>query len=317
VSVVDTGLQSVTATLTAGSQPTGLAIIARNPVAPVVVTPSAVAGTRTPAAGTKVTPTSGTATRAVPTVTTTRSNGPFLYVANYGSDDVSVIDLSTNRAVSKVTVGADPVAIAADPTNNRVFVANVGSSDLSVIGIADNQVDSRVRLDGRPSSVGVSTDGRYVYATLIAPTNAVQVINPTLITAGGTTALLTPTAGASPTRTPTGAASTGTPAAGTPAASATAAPTSTPVGPTRIAVGDNPSYVIFNSQGTRAFVANEGAGSISVIDTVSGAVVSTALVTGTPSMLYLLVGSGAATPVAPTAASLTTPVATGTPLPSR
>lgn len=339
VSVVDTAALAVTATLTAGTQPTGLAIFEASSPAPVVVTPSATAGSRTPAPGSpapgtpaaRSTVRTATAGSGTATAVRTATTGAFvpkelLFVANYGSDDVSVVDLSTNRIVSKISVGKSPIAIAADPTNNRVFVANLGSSDLSVIGVVDGQIESRVRLDGRPSSVGVSVDGRLVYVTLTAPTNAVQVVNPALITAGATTPLGTPTPAPTSTRTPTA----GTPAAGagTPAASATAQSTGTPTPvPSRIAVGNNPSDVVFDSQGTRAFIANADDGTISIVDTAIRAVVGTGQLAGQLSGLDYSMGSARATPsptgstpalVTPTTVVLpATPSATGTSTPAR
>ena len=348
VSVVDTTSRTATATLTAGTKPSGLAIVGQGAGVTAVTTTgtataprgSATPATGTPTAGTPISVTTpgsavGTATPGASTGTGSTSGFTgatgFLYVANFGSNDVSVVDLATNRVVNKITVGTGPVAVAADDANSRVFVADLSSSDLSVIGVASNQVDSKVRLDGKPSAVAVSLDGRLVYVTLIAPTNAVQVVNPLLISAGGavgsSTMVRTPTVGTPIAGTTGASAMTGTPTAGTPISVTTpgsAVGTATPgastgtgstsgVGSSRISVGENPSDVVFNSQGTRAYVANEDGGSISTIDTAVGAVVNTTQVPGTPSMLDFVMGSASGTPSAvDTSTGSSKPATTGT-----
>jgi YVTN family beta-propeller protein len=85
------------------------------------------------------------------------------------------------------------------------------------------------------------------------------------------------------------------------------------VGASRIAVGDNPSAVIFNAQGTRAFVANSGAGSVSVIDTATRSVVATSPLTGQPSALDVVAGGGATTPTTGITPVAATPATAGTP----
>ncbi|MCI4352186.1 MAG: YncE family protein [Thermoplasmata archaeon] len=69
-----------------------------------------------------------------------RSNGD-LYVANAGSNSVTVIDGATNQVVvPSVGVGNSPREIAYDASNGDVYVANAGSNDVTVIDGATNQV---------------------------------------------------------------------------------------------------------------------------------------------------------------------------------
>ena len=60
-------------------------------------------------------------------------DGKTLYLANAGSDDVSVIDLGTNRKLAHLAVGANPRGIAITPDGSRIFVNNVLDGTLSVI----------------------------------------------------------------------------------------------------------------------------------------------------------------------------------------
>ncbi len=56
-----------------------------------------------------------------------------LWVANGGSDTVSVINLTLGRMVATVPVGSDPVALLYDPGLDRVFVVNEYSYNVSAI----------------------------------------------------------------------------------------------------------------------------------------------------------------------------------------
>ena len=76
--------------------------------------------------------------------------GGALYVANAGSDDVSVVNLATGRGLANVEVGANPRGIAALPDGSRVFVNNVLDGTLSVIGAESNTVTATVRITDIP-----------------------------------------------------------------------------------------------------------------------------------------------------------------------
>ena len=65
-----------------------------------------------------------------------------IYVANFGSDDVTVIDGATNAA-STVGVGTNPAAVAVNPVTNKIYVANAGSNDVTVIDGATNATHDR------------------------------------------------------------------------------------------------------------------------------------------------------------------------------
>lgn len=56
-----------------------------------------------------------------------------LYVANAGSDDVSVIDLDNNSSLAHLSVGSNPRGLAITPDGSRIFVNNVLDGTLSVI----------------------------------------------------------------------------------------------------------------------------------------------------------------------------------------
>jgi YVTN family beta-propeller protein len=51
---------------------------------------------------------------------------PFAYVANQGSNNVSVIETTGNTVMTTVAVGTNPIRVAVTPDGKHVYVANVG-----------------------------------------------------------------------------------------------------------------------------------------------------------------------------------------------
>jgi YVTN family beta-propeller protein len=83
-----------------------------------------------------------------------------IYVANAGSNTVSVIDGTTNTVVATVTVGTTPFGVAVNPTTNRIYVTNSGSNTVSVIedlppGAACHEDDGNGDMQG--TNGGVAT----------------------------------------------------------------------------------------------------------------------------------------------------------------
>ena len=62
-------------------------------------------------------------------------NGEYAYVANYGSDSVSVISTASNTLTATITVGSGPSGVAVTPDGAYVYVTNADGS-VSVISAA-------------------------------------------------------------------------------------------------------------------------------------------------------------------------------------
>ncbi len=63
-----------------------------------------------------------------------------IYVANQGSNSISVIDSLTNTVNTTVNVGNSPRALEFNPSNNNMYVINFGLIDISVIDSSTNSV---------------------------------------------------------------------------------------------------------------------------------------------------------------------------------
>ncbi|MGH9976059.1 MAG: YncE family protein, partial [Nitrososphaeraceae archaeon] len=75
-----------------------------------------------------------------------------MYVANYGSDTVSVINTTTNNVTENIPVGNGPIFV--DVLGDAMYVANSGSDTVSVIDTVTNDVVARVVFDIKPFGAG-------------------------------------------------------------------------------------------------------------------------------------------------------------------
>ena len=73
-----------------------------------------------------------------------------LMVANAGSNDVSVIDLSSNKQLARLEVGANPRGIVFDAQANRAYVNNVLDGTISVIDMQAIAVVQNIRITEIP-----------------------------------------------------------------------------------------------------------------------------------------------------------------------
>ena len=77
-------------------------------------------------------------------------------MANQASDDVSVIDGSTNKVVGLIKVGTNPISLSLDTKNNKIYVANQASDDVSVIDGSTNKVSLQIPVKLSPKILSYS-----------------------------------------------------------------------------------------------------------------------------------------------------------------
>jgi YVTN family beta-propeller protein len=91
---------------------------------------------------------------AAPAGIVTSPNGSFVYVANFDSNNVSVISTGSSRVIKTINVGNSPGSIAISPDGNYVLVANSGSMNVSIINTSTYSVTS-VMVGGVPGGNNV------------------------------------------------------------------------------------------------------------------------------------------------------------------
>src|SRR5712664_630305 len=79
-----------------------------------------------------------------------------IYVANFNSDSVSVIDGRTNSVATSIQLPrfSRPFWLAFDPANQNIYVANTGMNDVSVIKGSTNAVITTIAF---PSGANIAT----------------------------------------------------------------------------------------------------------------------------------------------------------------
>ena len=105
-----------------------------------------------------------------PEAVTLSRTGAWAFVANYGSDTVSIVSTRTGRTRS-MRVGVNPASLLDVVVRGRgelLFVANGGpvqppSGTLQVIAVKNLRTVARIRLPYNPTSLAVSKDRRRVF----------------------------------------------------------------------------------------------------------------------------------------------------------
>ena len=90
-------------------------------------------------------------------------DGSRAYVANIGSDTVTVVDCDDRRIVADPPVGESPEGIGVDPDTGEILVANQDDGMLSVVDPATLSETNRALLGETPIRVMLSPDGRYAF----------------------------------------------------------------------------------------------------------------------------------------------------------
>ena len=267
MSVINLATNTVTATVSVGTTPYGVAV---NPAGTIAYVANyntdnlsvINASTNTLTASVKI-------PQAYPYGVAVNPNGQWVYVTNYGSDNVSVINTSTNVIAATVTVGVSPEGIAVNPAGTFAYVANynttsttVTSGTVSVIDLSSYAVTS-VTVGNAPRGIAINPAGTYVY---VSNNNdgTVSVIN-----TGNNTVSSTITVGNGPRGiaiTPDGtqvwvANNTDNTVSVIGAAGNTVIAT--------LAVGNGPVGIAINPSGSFAYVTNTVDNTVSVINTAS------------------------------------------------
>ena len=117
---------------------------------------------------------------ASPSALAINPTGTRLYVSNFGSTTVSVVNTATNLEITKVTVGSQPSGLAVSADGTRLYALSRANDTVTAINTATNQVV------GSPVVVGDSPRN-----VVIGPSSQLYVTN---YTSGTVTVLNTTTA---------------------------------------------------------------------------------------------------------------------------
>jgi len=107
----------------------------------------------------------------------TAATRSMLYVANSQGDDISIIDLSTQKVVKTLKVGPIVHGVCAQADGRRAFATIESENSLKVVDTKTSTVTDTIPLGGRPNECAATNDGRYVVVPLLAPANSSVVVD--------------------------------------------------------------------------------------------------------------------------------------------
>lgn len=91
------------------------------------------------------------------------ADGRQLYVANWGSDFISVFDLSVSKKIADISVGSRPWEIALSPDNRFAYVSLPGPDSVAVVDTRTRRKVAEIKTGYSPRDLVVSPDGRFIY----------------------------------------------------------------------------------------------------------------------------------------------------------
>jgi len=94
-----------------------------------------------------------------------RAAGQKLYVTNSAGDDVTVVDVATNKPIGRIVVGLHPHGIAVSAAQDVVLVTIEGTKPGELVWIDPHtdKVIKRIPIGPAPNQLAVTPDGKFAY----------------------------------------------------------------------------------------------------------------------------------------------------------
>ena len=268
---------TVTATITVGTNPIGVAV---NPAGTLAYVANYFSSGTVSVINTATNAVAATITVGTkPVGVAVNPAGTLAYVANEFSGTVSVINTATNAVTATITVGTKPIGVAVNPAGTLAYVTNQNlSGTVSVINTATNAVTATIFVDKNPYGVAVNPEVTLAYVTNNG-SNTVSVIN---TATNAVTATISVGSGNGPRGVAFNPAGTLAYVTNQNSSTVSVINTATNAVTATITVGTNPIGVAVNPAGTLAYVANFSSNTVSVINTATNAVTATITVGTNP-----------------------------------
>ena len=190
-----------------------------------------------------------------------------MYVTNFDSGTVSVIDSSTNTVTKTIPVGTLPRGVAYNGKNGDMYVANEGSGTVSVIDSSTNTVTKTIPVGTRPSGVAYNGENGDMY---VADQNSATV---SVIDSGTNTVTTTITGMSGPFVLAYNAKNGDMYVVNRALDTVSVIDSSTNTVTTTISgVENNPLGIAYNGKNDNMYVTIQGSSKVSVIDSVTNEV---------------------------------------------
>jgi len=179
VTIIDSGIDSVIATVPAGKRPRGVRLSPDGKTLFVAVSGSPKGGpgvdeSKLPAPDRRA---DGIAVIDVATLKPVKTlrggndpeafavsnDGKTVYVSNEDAGTVSMVDVETGKLQGSVRVGAEPEGVTMRPDGKAVYVTSEATGTVAVIDAARNRVIATIHTGKRPRSTVFTLDGAKAY----------------------------------------------------------------------------------------------------------------------------------------------------------
>lgn len=197
-------------------------------------------------------------------------DGTRAYVANRVSNNVSVIDTTSNVVIATVGTARYPASVAITPDGRYAYVANQTGFKITIINTATNLVENTIDDNTRHVGIDITPDGSRAYVA-----NDIDSTFSVIDIASNTVIATVPTGGLYPfwvDISPDGSRAY-IPNIGSNDVSIIDTASNSVVA--IVPVGTSPYKAAVTPDGTKAYVGNVGSDNVSVIDTATNIVVAT------------------------------------------
>ena len=99
-----------------------------------------------------------------------------IYVGNEDSNNVSVINASTNKVITSIDIGTRSIGVAYDSANNTIYSVSYYSNNVSVINASTNKVITSINVGKFPQGITYDDATNMIYVTNHDSSN-ISVIN--------------------------------------------------------------------------------------------------------------------------------------------
>ncbi len=114
-------------------------------------------------------------TGKTPKIVKSSPDGKWIYVANWFSNNVSVINTDKMEKIKDIKVMHIPRGIDFSPDGKYAYILNMGASHITVIDVLnDHSFIKNLYVGVNPRHICISSDGKYAYITLNIPGNIVK-----------------------------------------------------------------------------------------------------------------------------------------------
>jgi len=161
VSVIDTGTNSVVATVGVGGAPDGVAV---DPAGTHVYVANSGDDTVSVISAATNTVVATVKLSGSPSSVAVNTDGTRVYVGHNDSNNnnLSVIDASNNTVIAVLNIGSAPAGVTLNATGTRLYVAGL-SANVSVIDTSTNAVVATVAVGSQPSVMAINAAGTRLY----------------------------------------------------------------------------------------------------------------------------------------------------------